>query len=236
MVLPKLPSPVPFEGSVFRNIATIKTSQELFDDIAGNAGDIPILQILADETSGIDHSLDAKNRAFQYCDPEESLSVFDEDRWYVARFSDGTFGVWYGALEKDTSIIEALFWHYRNVYKPMLSKANGPINVDRRMLEAKVKTSSAIDLRKLTADMAELTHDTDYTFCQALGAHAVENKIDLYLTPSTRKPKGTCVPVFSPISILETKTLFYLHFEIRADGNVRITTDHDESMLIPEGW
>ena len=42
----------------------------------------------------------------------------------------------------------------------------------------------------------ELTHDSDYGFCNALGAEAVESGLDGLLTPSARKDHGTNLPVF----------------------------------------
>jgi len=41
-----------------------------------------------------------------------------------------------------------------------------------------------------------LTHDSDYSFCNDLGAESVASDLDGLLTPSARRPDGTNLPVF----------------------------------------
>ncbi len=231
MTLPKLPRFSELVSPCYRNVATIKDSQDLFDDLTGNPTHIPLLQKWADGTSGINHDVDAKERPFQY-----SLPEFKPEQWYRGRFGDGElYGVWYGALEKETSIEEALFWQYRNFYKPMLQIV-ATFTVDRRMLEASVSSKRAMDLRELKASYSDLQHDTDYKFCHELGAHAIASSIDLYLTPSARKAGGTCVPIFNSKAITSTKTLYYLHFKFTDKGRVTITSDEDKVFEIPGSW
>lgn len=45
-------------------------------------------------------------------------------------------------------------------------------------------------------DWPALTHDSDYGFCNDLGAEAVAARLDGLLTPSARRPNGTNLPVF----------------------------------------
>ena len=42
----------------------------------------------------------------------------------------------------------------------------------------------------------DLTHPTDYAFCNRLGSSSVAMKLDALLTPSARRNAGTNVPVF----------------------------------------
>ena len=42
----------------------------------------------------------------------------------------------------------------------------------------------------------DLTHDSDYGFCNGLGTEAVDSDLDGLLTPSARRPNGTNLPVF----------------------------------------
>lgn len=48
----------------------------------------------------------------------------------------------------------------------------------------------------MQADWPDLTHDSDYGFCNGLGAEAVAADLDGLLTPSARRPNGTNLPVF----------------------------------------
>ena len=46
------------------------------------------------------------------------------------------------------------------------------------------------------ADWPDLTHDSDYGFCNSLGTEAVAAGLDGLLTPSARRSDGTNLPVF----------------------------------------
>ena len=48
----------------------------------------------------------------------------------------------------------------------------------------------------MLADWPDLTHDSEYGFCNGLGAEAVATGLDGLLTPSARRPNGTNLPVF----------------------------------------
>ncbi len=45
-------------------------------------------------------------------------------------------------------------------------------------------------------DWPDLTHDSDYHFCNDLGAEAEASDLDGLLTPSARRLNGTNLPVF----------------------------------------
>lgn len=233
MNLPDLPVPIAKTFESYRNIATIKTSQDLFDDLVSDTSQLPVVQTWADEASGIDHGEDQKHRTFQYA----KISTPPPELTTPTRFTDNTnFGVWYGALERETSIEEALYWNYRYVYRPMLARATKPIVADRRMLIADCEAQKTVDLRPLEKDFPNLVHDNDYSLCQALGAHAVATSIDAFLTPSARRKGGTCTPVFNAHVLKNARAFGYFHFEFLLDGTVRITTDHDEVRQIPDHW
>lgn len=229
-----LPAIEPQSLEAFRNIYTIKSTQDLFDDIA-DPEDFPILQTWDNTTSQIQHTISPKERVFQYGNTIETVCVFEKTNWRYGRFGDGIkYGVWYGALEKETSILEALYWVYQNA-KEDIARSSKPVVIDRRMLKAQIAADRAIDLRLCADHHTQLTND-NYTFCQELGAYAVENKIDLFLTPSARNPGGTCVPVFSPSAIRSDRTIFYIHFSFSHQGEVQITTDEDQIFKIPASW
>jgi hypothetical protein len=229
-----LPDPQAASFEAYRNIYTIKPSQDLFDDLV-DPEDFPILQTWDNETSQIQHGVSLKDRVFQYGNVAETLYVFDKNQWSRGRFGDGkTYGVWYGALEKETSVQEALYWVYRNSRED-IAASKTPVVIDRKMLVAQIQTERMVDLRTLK-EYAEPLVSEDYSFCQTLGAYAVENKINLFLTPSARHPGGTCVPVFSASAIQSDRMVYYIHFTFTRDGTVQITTDEDRPFVIPDAW
>lgn len=106
---------------------------------------------------------------------------------HSTRFSDGSFSVFYGALEADTAEAEIKYWHPKKSTRPRTA------HYIRFVCDFSRQTK---DLRPMRAKWPRLTHDSDYRFCNDLGAEAVESDLDGLLAPSARKAAGTNLPVF----------------------------------------
>jgi len=118
----------------------------------------------------------------------------NKDGRYITRFSDGSFPVFYSALEMETAEAETCHWFRKIVGKPNTPRT-GYYLCFRCDFDGLVK-----DLRSKHMEWVELT-DEDYEFCNKLGAEAVQLDLDALLSPSARKADGTCVPVFTRTSI-----------------------------------
>jgi hypothetical protein len=193
----------------YRNIATCDPSQDLYDDIA-DSKDWELLQYADNVSSGIDHNQQKIQRVFQYGNIEDSLLCFDERFWRWGRFGDGSFCVWYGAVEEETSIKETLY-HRPEIDKNDLQNAVSAIIQARRLFKADLTPNKFSDLRPYVEPYPLLIHESDYSFCQRLGAYAVHEKLDLFLTQSVRNPKGTCIPVFSAKTIKDKPIRTYFN-------------------------
>ena len=110
------------------------------------------------------------------------------------RFSDGSFPVFYSSLDATTAEAEVRHWlptiigqpqHPRTAHYRRFSCAFGGIEKD---------------LRPKIQEWPHLVHDSDYTFCNELGAEAKRLKIDALVTPSARH-EGNNLPVFTRESI-----------------------------------
>ena len=104
---------------------------------------------------------------------------------HSARFSDGSFSVFYAALEADTAEAEIGYW--RSKERPRTAYYT------RFACDFSGQTK---DLRPMRTKWPELTHDSGYRFCNALGAEAQVSDLDGLLTPSALKDTGTNLPVF----------------------------------------
>jgi hypothetical protein len=233
MSIPQSPEPEKLSFLAYRNIYTIKTSQSLFDDLV-DPEDFPVLQTWDNASSQIDHSAPALQRNFQYGNYAGTLFVFEQLNWRLGRFSDGSFGVWYGAKDEQTSIMEGLYWSYK-INKEDIAQSKRPVIIDRKMFEADCDSARAVDLFKLPEISDQLTSE-DYVFCQELGLHAVKEGIGMYLTPSARNSAGVCVPVFDSKVIRKDRMLYFCHFTFFPNGQVQITTDKDLQIEIPASW
>lgn len=116
----------------------------------------------------------------------------------ASRFSDGSFPVFYSSLDLDTAH-EEIGFHFRKYS----GKPTGTRSAYYQQLSCTFLGLEK-DLRSKSAEWPDLTHDTDYAFCNKLGAEARKTGIDGLLTPSARH-EGTNVPVFNRSSLSQAQ-------------------------------
>ena len=109
-----------------------------------------------------------------------------------SRFSDGSFPVGYFSLEADTAKAEVQYWFSAT----FAGKPSGPRTGWYARFSCDFR-GDVKDLRPMAAEWSDLTHDSDYTFCNQLGDEAVSTGLHALLAPSARKSGGTNVPVFA---------------------------------------
>jgi hypothetical protein len=107
------------------------------------------------------------------------------------RFSDSSFPVFYASLEPETVEAEVKYWFLKNVAGPAK-----PRTAYYSRLSAQFE-GSIKDLRPALPGWPELTHDSDYSFCNRLGNEARSLGLDGLVAPSARKRNGTNLPVFA---------------------------------------
>lgn len=103
----------------------------------------------------------------------------------TTRYSDGSFAVFYAAVEADTA--KAEIRHH--------ASRCGAQNI-RHIVFACNFTGYAKDLRSKVKQWPGLMNDTDYRFCNRVGAEAHADGLDGLLVPSARRAAGANVPVF----------------------------------------
>lgn len=96
-----------FRKDVFRNIISLKKSEDLFDDI--NGGDETLsdlaIEIEGSVKSHIPHGL--ISRGFHYT--TAITYPFETQPFMQSRYGDGSYAVWYGSIAIETSIYETVF-------------------------------------------------------------------------------------------------------------------------------
>lgn len=105
-------------------------------------------------------------------------------------FSDGSFPVFYSSLDSATAEAEVRYWFPRY--------SGTPRNPRTAYYQRFSCTFDGIekDLRPKITDWPDLVHDSDYSFCNQLGAEASRLEIDGVVTRSAR-PEGANPPVFT---------------------------------------
>ncbi len=143
----------------------------------------------------------------------------------ASRFSDGSFGVYYAAFERDTAIAESRYHTQR-----FLAQSRQPAtNVFKRVLDAKV-TGCFDDVR------GRAPADPIYAPSPQAYADAQRYAMDIYLRDredgivyrSVRRPAGTCIVAFRPRVVtdcLAGETLMYAYDGARIDAVMTMTAD-----------
>jgi hypothetical protein len=222
-----------------RNIVSLRKSMDLFADLVDDAHDIDVL---------VQHEMEVKNARR---DPPIITRPFDDAEIYDAivaaiewpfthpcrsRYSNGTFGVWYGAALLETSVRETVYHFRKNTLASAIAaQSRKPIVQERRVHLIRCN-GLLVDLRSLTREDPNLLHPDDYTTCQNLGAELKHAGMPGIITLSARHEKREIVGVFTPEVLTDPRTVCYLTYTLFADSGkviVERTPGKTEFELLP---
>lgn len=195
-----------YRGDLVRNIKGIRVSQDLFDDLAQDATDRDVA-IAAESATRMTTPAPLITRPFDY--GAVITYPFVPQNWHATRYSDGMrYGVWYGALELETTVRETLYhWHrFLTDSFPLDREIVG----ERRVFQVRCE-AILIDLRD--AKEPRLVERNDYSFTQQLGAYLSLRAQSGLLAPSARGP-GTAAAILRPEALSEVRDLCYLTYRM----------------------
>jgi RES domain len=134
------------------------------------------------------------------------------------RFSDGTWRVFYSALEVETAEAERGYWCLREIQ----SDPPAQRHFHYRELRCRLQ-GEAFDVKAKLADWPFLIGDHPaYPQCQNVARAAVQENADALIAPSARKDGGTTIPVFKRAALSNPEILGAVVFQVRADGSFTI--------------
>ena len=184
-----------FSGLPYRNITTLRESEDLFDDLTD--GDAAASAIAADAEMRVKDQQVVRDpkiiqRGFHY-----TQSIIDypfkSEPCLSTRFGDGTYGVWYGSLEMKTTVFETCF----HMIRAELAVEGLDEMIVRERAVYRVKCSAIlIDLRGKQKPFPKLVAD-DYGFTQQIGGRMNREGHPGLLAPSARY-SGTNIIIFNP--------------------------------------
>lgn len=213
-------------GDWLRNIVSLRKTIDLFAELVASPADARIL---------LDHELATKptraplpiiNRPFEESalyGPICAAIDWPFDHPCRTRYSDGSFGVWYGARTLETSIRETVL-HFRHdtLASEIARKSAVPIYQERRVHRVRC-TAMLVDLRALCADEPRLLDPDDYSYCQALGAQLRQAALPGVQTLSARHAAGEVAGVFLREALSDPRDVCYLTYILDPrDGRVDV--------------
>lgn len=146
------------------------------------------------------------------------LKLIDSSPRYGSptRYSDGSWPVFYGALEKETAAREVSH-HYA---KWVGQFGHGTeISFTYTLVSYSFAGTNTVDLRPDLDQWPELVAE-NYDFCNALGREAIEVGIDAFLAPSARRSGGTALPAFQRSTLSDPSVESLKRFTMSANGSV----------------
>ncbi len=190
-----------------RNIKGIRVSQSLFDDLSSDPADQAVA-IAAEGLERIPSDAPLITRPFDY--GAVITYPFVPHNWHATRYSDGlAYGVWYGALELETTVYETVF-HWHRFVMDSFAALDRAITGERRVFNVRCD-AILIDLR--SAREPRLTDRRDYGFTWQVGRYLWERAQSGLLAPAARAA-GTNAAILRPETLSEVRDLCLLTYRM----------------------
>lgn len=196
-----------FAGDLVRNIKGVRVSQDLFDDLGRGPADREVA-IAAESATRLPSAAPLITRPFDY--GTVITYPFVPHNWQATRYSDGlAYGVWYGALELETTVYETVY-HWHRFVMDSFAALDRAITGERRVFNVRCD-AILIDLR--SAREPRLTDRRDYGFTWQVGRYLWERAQSGLLAPAARAA-GTNAAILRPETLSEVRDLCLLTYRM----------------------
>lgn len=181
---------------VIRNIVSLRQSQDLFDDLSDNASEWLLAQKVENEVKPPPYrsSTPIIDRPFEDAEWFNAIA-WPFKHWQNSRFSDGSFGVWYGSDSVETTIYESAYHWYSGLLKDAGFDTQ-IVAVERKVYSVACQ-AALLDFRKESNKHEGLLHASDYTFCHSVGARIHREGHPGLVTQSVRRSDGENFAIFN---------------------------------------
>ncbi|HSW11544.1 MAG TPA: RES family NAD+ phosphorylase [Solimonas sp.] len=212
MTLPSelLDAALHFRGDLYRNIVSLRETQDLADDLSDRAG---AAALLAKAEMATKPRLPAPglHRPFEEGYGQAIQFPFVPKHWFRTRFSDGSFGVWYGSPTLETTVHETVHhFHRKLVEDPGFTDHTEPIVAERRVYRV-AADALLIDLRPQVETHPALRDPDSWDFCQQLGRSLRDAGHPGLITQSARC-EGDNVALLEPRYLSNVRDHCYLRY------------------------
>lgn len=208
-------------GDWLRNIVSLRKSVDLFTELVADPADTRVLMEHELATKPTRESVPIINRPFEEAalyDPIQAAIEWPFEHPCRTRYSDGSFGVWYGARTLETSIRETVH-HFRRdtLASEIAARSRTPIYQERRVHRVRC-SAMLVDLRLLCAEEPRLLAPDDYAYCQSLGAQLRQAALPGVQSRSARHAGGEIAGVFLREALSDPRDVCYLTYVLQPCG------------------
>jgi hypothetical protein len=199
-----------FAGDLYRNIASIRVTQDLADDLADEPADAALF-IRAELDTKPRRPLPSVNRPFEPGYGQAVLFPFVRKPWFEARFSDGSFPAWYGSLDLETTVHETVHhFRRRHVEEAGFDQLRQPV-IGERKVYLLACDALLIDLRGKLHEAPDLVNPESYAFCHQVGVAIQSRRHPGLLTRSARCGGDNAV-LFDPVYLSNPRDFCFLTY------------------------
>lgn len=209
---------VNFSGDVYRNIVSLRQSQSLFDDLSPDPRDQQAAIQCELQSKPVEYRSEQKiiDRPWEEALHRQTID-YPFEHAQPSRFSDGEFGVWYGARSIETTVYETVYHWLRFLCDAALDV---PGVIAYRRVHVVACDSHLLDLRALAPRWPALVSD-DYGETQQIGRTAYGKRLPGLLSQSARDRAGEVISAFTPDILSHPRTSCHLTYRL-GEQDVRV--------------
>lgn len=204
-------------GDLVRNIVSLRVSEDIFDDLSDDPAAFQSAINLEIETKPppFESRIPIIDRPFEESIWNEAIG-YPFTNWMRSRYSDGSFGVWYGADSVETTIYETAH-HWKTGLLADAGFLEPGVKIERRIYNVRCD-AALIDLRPAVADFPSLRDSVDYTLTQQIGARLHREGHPGLTSKSARCPDGDVYAVLNPRVLRDPRLACWLTYTITKQG------------------
>ena len=180
-----------------RNIVSTESSPNPFDDLTSNPDEWALAQRVEDQVKPPSHQSRTPviNRPFEDADWGNAIE-WPFKHWQASRFSDGTFGIWYGCDKIETSVRETAH-HWFNGLLTDAGFENETVSIERTLYQVSCD-AALVDLRPMTKKYPGLIHKKNYHYTHSVGSRLHREGHPGLVTQSVRHASGETFAILNP--------------------------------------
>lgn len=213
---------------LYRNIVSLRVSEDLFDDLSDepeNWQSAIALELQTKPATYVSHT-PVIHRPFEEAAWDEAIG-FPFRRWTSSRFSDGSFGVWYGADSLTTTIHETVY-HWRHGLLDDAGFIEPGIRIERRVHLVRCD-AALVDLRNAARKYPMLVDKEDYTLTHQVGGRLRREGHPGLVTISARC-SGVVYAILNPAVLTNPRPHCYLGY-ITTENGVDVERTPGQTLL-----
>jgi RES domain len=198
-------------GEVIRNIVSLRKSEDLFDDLTSDPEGWKSAQVVETHTKPFSYRsvTPVIDRPFEDAEWFNAIG-WPFKHWQASRFSDGSYGVWYGSRTIETTVYESA-WHWFNGLLRDADLQADTIAIERKIYGVNC-TAALLDFRKAAGAFPAVLDPADYTYAQLIGRRIHDEGHPGLIVQSVRQRNGENLAVFNPAVLRDPRQLCFLTY------------------------